>query len=333
MTESVPVILDVDTGIDDALALALVVRSPRVELVAVTTVAGNVDVERATSNTLAVLDWLGATEVPVHRGASRPLVRPHRDATYLHATGGLGSAELPPSGRTIAADRGPAAIVRLATARPGELTMVCVGPLANLAIALNVEPRLPELLRAVVVMGGAFEVPGNVTPAAEFNVYVDPEAAEQVFAAPFPRLTVVVLDVSHRTALPRAVSEEVERGGGTDAATRLVVEVCRQAFTERGFAGFYLHDPLALAVALDPSLVAVRAVSVTVGSSGEERGRTRATGTGSVRVAHGVDAERFLTGFYRRLGLPEPDVQSGERGSAERLVGSHRTSESREGGS
>ena len=314
MRERLPVILDVDTGIDDALALALAVRSPGVDLVAVTTVAGNVDVERATANTLAVLDWLGAAEVPVHRGASRPLVRPHRDATYLHATGGLGSAKLPPSGRTIAADRGPAAIIQLATARPGELTLVCVGPLTNLAIALNVEPQLPELLRDVVVMGGAFEVPGNVTPAAEFNVYVDPEAAVQVFAAPFPRLTVVGLDVSQQTALPRAVWAAAECGGGTDAATRLVVEVCRQAFTERGFAGFYLHDPLALAVALDPSLVQVREAAVAVGLSGEERGRTRVSGTGSVRVAHGVDAERFLAGFSRTLGLPEPVVDPCERG-------------------
>ena len=135
-----PVILDVDTGTDDALALAYAVASPRIDLVAVTTVAGNVDVEKTTANTLAVLDWLGAGDVPVHRGASRPLVRPHRDAIYFHDEGGLGGAQLPPSTRSIGADRGPAALIRLARQRPGELTLVTLGPLTNLAIALNVEP-------------------------------------------------------------------------------------------------------------------------------------------------------------------------------------------------
>src|SRR5688500_8099753 len=203
---SMPVILDVDTGVDDALALALAVRWSRVELIAVATVAGNVDVEQATRNTLTVLDWFGATDVPVHRGASRPLARPLITATHFHGEDGLGDANLPPSQRAIGTDRGPAAMIRLARARPGELTLVCVGPLTNLAIALNVEPSLPDLVAGVVIMGGAFWVPGNITPAAEFNICVDPDAAAQVFdAAPrFKHLTAIGLDVSHQTALTRA---------------------------------------------------------------------------------------------------------------------------------
>src|SRR3954451_25494874 len=182
MAALTPIILDVDTGTDDALALAFAVASPDVDLVAVTTVAGNVDVERATANSLAVLEWLGAGDVPVHRGASRPLVRPHRDASYFHDEGGLGGARLPTSMRSVGVDRGPAALIRLARQRPGELTLVALGPLTNLAIALNVEPSLPKLLKSVVIMGGAYTVPGNTTPAAEFNILVDPEAADQVFA-------------------------------------------------------------------------------------------------------------------------------------------------------
>src|SRR5215203_3468209 len=122
MTERVPIILDVDTGTDDALALAYAVASPRIDLVAVTTVAGNVSIGKTTANSLAVLDWLGAGHVPVHRGASRPLVRPHRDAIYFHDEGGLGGALLPPSARDIGADKGPAALIRLARQRPRELT-------------------------------------------------------------------------------------------------------------------------------------------------------------------------------------------------------------------
>src|SRR5215211_5664258 len=158
VTERVPVILDVDTGTDDALALAYAVMSPRIDLIAATTVAGNVDIEKTTANTLTVLDWLGAADIPVHRGASRPLVRPHRDASYFHDEGGLGGARLPASTRMVGADRGPAALIRLASQRPGELTLVALGPLTNLAIALNVEPELPQLLKSVVVMGGAYTV-------------------------------------------------------------------------------------------------------------------------------------------------------------------------------
>lgn len=308
MTDRRPIILDVDTGIDDALALALAVRSSAAELVAVTTLAGNVGVERTTANTLAVLDWLGASDVPVHRGASRPLVRNPRNATYFHDTDGLGGADLPSSGRATGADRGPAAIVRLATSRPGELTLVCVGPLTNLAIALNVEPTLSSLLREVVVMGGAFTVPGNITPSAEFNVFADPEAAAQVFATSFSRLTVLGLDVTQRTTLPRAVWEATDRAAASDPASRLVAGVCRQAFVDRHLAGVYLHDPLAVAAALDPSLLTIEEVGVRVLLDGREEGATRATGTGSVRVAREVDADRFLRLFTETLSLPQSEV-------------------------
>lgn len=304
MIDRIPLILDVDTGIDDALALALAVHTPAAELIAVTTLAGNVGVERTTANTLAVLDWLGAKDVPVHRGASRPLARAPRDAAYFHDVDGLGGAKLPSSRRGVGADRGPAAIVRLASACPGELTLVCVGPLTNLAIALNVEPTLPTLLREVVVMGGAFNVPGNVTPHAEFNIFADPDAAAQVLSTSFPRLTVVGLDVTQQTALPRSVWEAAGSTGTAQPTARLVAEVCRQAFVERGLASVYLHDPLAVAAALAPSLLAVEETAVEVLREGAEEGATRASGAGSVRVAHGVDAKRFLQFFTENLSLP-----------------------------
>ena len=123
--------------------------------------------------------------MPVHRGASRPLVRPHQDATHVHGTNGLGDAELPDPRRGIGPDRGPAAIMRLANARPGEITLVCVGPLTNLAIALNVEPACRSCCAGVVVMGGAYFTAGNITAHAEFNIFVDPEAAEQVMRRRF----------------------------------------------------------------------------------------------------------------------------------------------------
>jgi purine nucleosidase len=304
VTERVPLILDVDTGTDDALALAYAVASPSVDLVAVTTVAGNVDIEKTTANTLSVLDWLGAGDVPVHRGASRPLVRPHRDAVYFHDEGGLGGAQLPPSRRSVGADRGPAAVIRLARLRPGELTLVTLGPLTNLAIALNVEPALPELLKSVVVMGGAYTVPGNTTPAAEFNILVDPEAAEQVFSAPFPNLTAAGLDVTERVALTRDDWDSVNAASSLPPSASLLREVGRFAFSRLGRDQFSLHDPLSVAVAIDPTLIDVRELAIAVDTVEPERGRTRIVGPGTVRVAASVDAQRALEEFRRTVGLP-----------------------------
>lgn len=304
MTNQIPVILDVDTGTDDALAIAYAVRSPKVDLVAVTTVAGNVDIEKTTANTLAVLDWLGADDVPVHRGASRPLVRPHQDASYFHDEAGLGGAKIPASRRTVGADRGPASIIRLAYQRPGELTLVTLGPLTNLAIALNVEPRLPEVLKSVVVMGGAYTVPGNTTPAAEFNILVDPEAAEQVFGAAFRDLTVVGLDVTEQVALTRRDWDAVNAGSLLTPSASLLREVGEFAFSKLARDRYSLHDPLAVAVAVDPTLVGTEGAQMAVDTVEPERGRTRIVGPGTIRVALSVDAKRALADFRQIVGLP-----------------------------
>lgn len=303
MTDRVPVILDVDTGTDDALAIAYAVESPRVDLIAVTTVAGNVDVEKTTANSLAVLDWLGAASVPVHRGASRPLVRPHQDASWIHHEQGLGGANIPASSRGTGPDRGPAAIVRHANARPGELTLVAVGPLTNVAIALNVEPRLPELLRSLVIMGGAFRVPGNTTPWAEFNIVVDPEAAAQVFAAGFPNLVAVGLDVTERVGLTKSDWSSVTQGSKKRPSAALFGEVGAHAFASRAIEQFHLHDPLSMIVAVDPSLVELEGATVVVDLDDEYLGRTRIDGPGTSQIALGVDVERALDEFRRTVGL------------------------------
>lgn len=306
MTGRSRIILDVDTGTDDALALAFATRDPRADLIAVTTVAGNIGVEQATANTLDVLDWIGATGVPVHRGASRPLVRPHQDAAYFHHAGGLGGARLPRSERQIGPDRGPAAMIRLARQFPGEVTLICVGPLTNLAIALNVEPSITELLKGVVLMGGAYTVPGNTTPAAEFNILVDPEAAEQVFAAPFSDLVAVGLDVTQRVQITRDDWDAANTLDDLPPSAAILREVGKFAFNELGNDDFSLHDPLAVAVALDPTLVGIENAAVVVDCAEPELGRTRIVGPGQVRVAIDVDAERALGEFRRTVGLPEP---------------------------
>jgi inosine-uridine nucleoside N-ribohydrolase len=298
----IPIILDVDTGLDDALALILAVRDPAVELVAVTTLAGNVNVWKSTANTLAVLDELGADHVPVHRGASRPLVEPPFDASNIHGVTGLGDAVLRPSTRAVGADRGPASIIRLAKSRPGELTLVCTGPLTNLAIALNVEPDLPGLLKRVVVMGGAYRVPGNTRPWAEFNILLDPDAAKQVFDAEWPDITAIGLDVTHQTIISRPQWERLQGGQTVEAA--LTAAITRYTFETRARDEFYLHDPLALGVGIDPTFVDTEVGKIDVVIDGPERGRTIFTaGEGTTRVAFGVAADRFFSIFGRALGV------------------------------
>jgi purine nucleosidase/pyrimidine-specific ribonucleoside hydrolase len=184
------------------------------------------------------------------------------------------------------------------------LTLVTLGPLTNLAIALNVEPALPELLKAVVVMGGAYTVPGNTTPSAEFNILVDPEAAEQVFTAPFPYLTAVGLDVTEQVALTRDDWDEVNATGSLPPSASLLREVGKFAFSRLGRDQFSLHDPLSVAVAIDPTLVDVRELAIEVDTVEPERGRTRIVGSGTVRVAVSVDAQRGLEEFRRTVGLP-----------------------------
>jgi len=303
---STPLLVDVDTGIDDAIALAYLVAR-RTNIRAVTTVAGNVPIDVATENTLRVLNVLGVTSIPVHRGASKPLVAPYQDAVHVHGDNGLGGAQLPESEASEQMLAGPAAIIAAAAQHAGELEVLTLGPLTNLAIAINVRPEVIRQIRRVVVMGGAFAVGGNVTPLAEFNIYVDPDAANQVFNAGFSDISAVGLDVTHETVLSRklwtSISEEAGGGAG------LIRDVLRRTFVERDMTGAYMHDPLAAAAALDQTLVRGEFCRVTVALDGENRGQTDAAANDSgVMVCREVDASRFGQSLSGALGLASDDA-------------------------
>ncbi|HUZ01744.1 MAG TPA: nucleoside hydrolase [Thermomicrobiaceae bacterium] len=300
----IPVLLDVDTGIDDAIAIALAVRSPLLDVVGITTVAGNVTVDRTTDNTLRVLSWLGADTIPVARGMAGPLVRPLRDAASIHAESGLGLFDPPPSPAAAGPQTALEFLIRTLRARPGEITLVCTGPLTNLAVALQLEPALPRLVRRLVVMGGAFTVPGNVTLAAEFNIHVDPEAAAAVARSEFDA-TWIGLDVTHQVPLTREEWSRLEADEHREG--RLVYQACRYSFEVRGAQRFPLHDPLAVAVAARPELVtsehsAVR-VDTGLGISAGETRMARDTRGSQHDVALQVDREGLLAMFRSTLNL------------------------------
>lgn len=303
MNERIPIILDVDTGIDDAAAISLAVHSPDADLLSVSTVAGNTTVEKATQNTLDVLDLLGASEVPVYRGASRPLVRELFTAPYAHGNNGVGGATLTRSARHAGEYRGPASMVMHAHKRPGEITLVCLGPLTNLAIAVNVEPDLPKLLKRVVIMGGAFWTPGNTKPHqhAEFNIYVDPEAAQQIVTAGFPELYAVGLDVTHKAPVSAEVWELITNSDSAPASIIRALYRSRIENPEKGTA--YIHDAMAVAAALDPSFIEWERYGIEVPLDDVHRGQTRIVPGESVHVSKSVDAVTFMERFYQRLGI------------------------------
>jgi purine nucleosidase len=176
------IILDCDPGIDDALAIAFAHGHPGIDLVGITTVAGNVGLDKTTSNALAVTEFVGAGTVPVTPGRPAPLLRPALDARTVHGASGLGGAVLPPTSRAASGGHAIDFIISALAAAPGEITLIAIGPLTNIALAVLREPRLTGWVKDFVIMGGAAG-PGNVTPAAEFNIWADPEAAAIVFGA------------------------------------------------------------------------------------------------------------------------------------------------------
>jgi len=303
-------ILDVDTGIDDAMALALAVRHPGIQLDAVITVAGNVGLPATTRNTLRVLDALGAADVPVAAGAAEPLSGTVHEASHWHGEDGLGGARLPPSDR-VALDDGVGYLIERLTAEPGEVTLVCTGPLTNLALAVQRQPDVVRAVREVVLMGGAARPPGNVTRVAEFNIYADPVAAAIVFNQLWP-LTMVGLDVTNRVLFTRQDRAALEHLTSPEAV--LLREVTRHHFERLGVDAVALHDPLAVAVALDRSLVTTFESTVLVETRGEHtlgqtvvdlRGR-RDRAPSQTRVCEAVDVARARALFFSALGVGVP---------------------------
>ena len=305
MTRPLALLLDVDTGIDDSLALLYAVASPDVDLVAVTCVSGNTDARQVATNTLAVLELAGRGDVEVAIGQEVPLIRPLETTPETHGPSGIGYAELPAPVRAVSDRHGVDVIVDAARRRPAEIHLVTLGPLTNLAVALEREPGLPRLLGGVSIMGGAFGVPGNTTPTTEWNIHCDPEAAQVVFRAwseaiaadpTIPRPLVMGLDVTERARLlPEHVVRLARRAGSTpddsialergedpmvatrsvasDPIVRFIADALRfyMEFHARndGFYGAFIHDPLVVAATLDRSLVTTEALYVDVETAGE----------------------------------------------------------------
>ena len=308
------VILDMDPGVDDALAIILAMRSPELNVLGLTTVSGNVPVELGTQNALKLLELVGRPDVPVFEGASRPIEGEPAYAYHVHGESGLGDAELPPPR---VASQGDAVTYLLDTiAERGEqLTIIATGPLTNLAHVEERQPGILKKVKEIVVMGGAVHEAGNMTPTSEFNFHVDPLAARSVVTSG-ARIRLVPLDATRRVLLSgETLSSQVARHLGE--VSTFCEAACRPAISrggrQQGPPGIHLHDPLAVGVVIDPDICArVERLSIDIEPRGEltagqvvvdirtHAGSSPASGSEVICVIR-PDSRRFMELFLSRV--------------------------------
>lgn len=304
---SIPIIIDCDPGHDDAIALLLALASPEIELLGVTTVAGNTTLPKTTANALRVLEKAGRSDIPVAAGCDRPLVRDLVVAEEVHGTSGLEGPILQQPSVSAVSAHAVDLIHDLVMTSPEPVTLVPTGPLTNVALALALRPEISDRLHQIVLMGGSTGL-GNVTPAAEFNIYVDPEAAHRVFTAGIP-LTMIGLDVTHQALLDRRHAELLRPTGGCGefVAELLDFFVARHPRTYVD-DGAPIHDAVAVAELVWPDLVESLDLAVQVDlADGPGRGRTLVDRWGvsgalpNTRVGMELDGARFARLLVERI--------------------------------
>ena len=305
------ILFDTDPGIDDACAILLALASPELSVEGLSIVHGNCSLEQATANALSVLELANATHIPVAKGCELPLVQPSLLAPETHGNTGLGYAELPSPRTKPITQHAIDFLIEKILAAPGEITLLAVGPLTNVALAIRQEPRIVQALKEIIIMGGALRYEGNTTALAEFNTYVDPHAAHIVYHAGIPT-TLVPLDVTYQCVLTQ---NDVRRLREVNSpVTKFVADATRfyMEFHDefQKIDGCVINDPLALALAFAPELCTYRELPVDVDlSGGISMGKTVADfynygkKPANMRVALSVRARDFLDLFMKRVEM------------------------------
>ena len=303
------ILIDTDPGIDDALAILLALASPEISLEGLSVVHGNCSLEQATINSLSILELADASHIPVARGCELPLVQPSLLAPETHGSTGLGYAKLPQPQTSSIRQHGSDFLIERILSNPGEITLVAIGPLTNIALAIRQEPRIVNALKELIIMGGAIRHEGNTTALAEFNTYVDPHAAYIVYHAGIPT-RLVPLDVSYQCVLTQP---DVDRLLQIDSPlTRFIADTTRfyMEFHDeyQSVEGCVINDPLALALTFAPELCTYQYLPVEVDIfSGASLGKTIADfynynkKTANMQVALGVRPREFIDLFLERI--------------------------------
>jgi purine nucleosidase len=317
------IIIDTDPGTDDAMALMLALNSPELDVRAITVVPGNVVLQQGLDNALRMMSLANRCDIPVAAGAQHPLFQKLTTAEFWHGKNGLANIELPPSKCKVDARFAPDLIIEMVHAAPHEITLVPIGPLTNIALAVEKDPSIVPLVKEVILMGGSISG-GNVNAAAEANIANDPEAAQIVFQAGWP-VTMVGLDVSNKTLFTKKQLEQLGQAHGpVSDFIYSVASYLIDLSAKYGFSGTAMYDPLAVGVAIDATLVTAPAMHVDVETRGEfTRGETVANRQGYIernvlhgdhyviealdkvpanaKVCLGVDANRFLEMYVARV--------------------------------
>jgi purine nucleosidase len=303
------IMLDTDPGIDDACAMLLALASPEISVEGLTIVHGNCSLEQGTKNALSVLELANASHIPVAQGCEVPLVQPSLLAPETHGDTGLGYAKLPEPRTKPTVQHGIDFLIERIMAAPGEITLLAIGPLTNIALAIRQEPRIVRAVKELIIMGGAIRHEGNTTALAEFNTYVDPHAAHIVYHAGMPT-TLVPLDVTYRCIL---TPNDIQRMRQIDSPITKFVEDATRFYMEfhdeyQSIQGCVINDPLALALTFMPKLCTYRALPVDVDiSGGIAMGKTigdfynYTKKPANMKVALGVKARDFIELFVERI--------------------------------
>jgi inosine-uridine nucleoside N-ribohydrolase len=302
-------ILDTDPGIDDALAFILLKAMPEISLQAITTTHGNTTVQKCTENALKLVELLGMEDIPVAEGANEPLVKTLSVAEETHGDTGLGHAVLPASKIKPVSINAANLIIDIVNANPGEITILCIGPVTNLALALLKEPSLRKKIKNVVSMAGTIHYPGNATPSSEYNVFCDPEAFDILLRSGID-LTIVPLDVTYKCLFTKA---HIERLKGARADIHTFIDRATAFYMDfhleyQGIEGCAINDPLAAAILLKPELVTMRDYYVDIELHGDfttaKLSADHFVALGNppnAQVAMEVDVEGFMDFFIERV--------------------------------
>ncbi|MCI0554562.1 MAG: nucleoside hydrolase [Anaerolineae bacterium] len=305
------ILIDADPGIDDACAILLALASPELSLEGVSIVHGNCSLEQGTINGLSILELAKASHIPVAKGCEKPLVQPSLLAPETHGNTGLGYAKLPDPQNRPVVQHGCDYLIEKILSSPGEVTLVAIGPLTNVALAIRQEPRLVHAIKELIIMGGAIRHEGNATALAEFNTYADPHAAHILFHAGIPT-TLAPLDVTYQCIL---TSQDVERLQNIDSPISTFIKDATRFYMEyhddyQGIEGCVINDPLALALTFAPELCDYQELPVDVDiSGGVSMGKTFADfynyekKPANMKVALGVKARDFVELFLERMEM------------------------------